>query len=190
MIAFACLVLLFLAAREPVIGLTFIQNLDTSAAVLFGIPALCAAQSILLMLSGHFARQRTGKAWQDRFPFSTLAWVRASRPHSTWLLLFLFYVFPLLTLVCLLVTLHGLHIVSFTEKSIDRDLSGLALYSFPSGFWNGETWWWCVNGCASEGNIPAIRRSAYPGLQPALYLLLSMAVGVQTARLMVYRNRG
>lgn len=180
----------FLAAREPVIGLTFIQNLDTSAAVIFGIPALCGAQSVLLMLSGHFAREQMGKAWPDRFPFATLAWVRTSRPHSTWLLLFLLYIFPMLTLVDLLVTMHGLNMVQFGDKAITGHLSGVALYSFPSGFGNGETWRWCVSGCDFGDAIPAIRRSAYPGLQPALYLLISAAVGVQTARFMVHRVRG
>lgn len=178
-IAFACLLLLFMAASEPVVGLTFIQNLDASAAVIFGIPSLCIAQSLLLMFSGHFSRLQTGKAWPDRFPFSTMAWAQASRPHSTWLMLLLFYVFPLLTLIVLLVRMHNLHIVEFGAQSIAQKFSGLELYSFPTGFWQGG-WRWCVNGCEIGGSIPAIRRSAFPGLQPLLYLAISLAVTVQT----------
>lgn len=188
LIALACLVLWFIAAREPVLNITFLRDLEASAAVVFGIPVLLLAQSVLITSSSHFLRQRAAKSWSDRFPFATLPWARQTRPHSTWMLLFLFYGFPLLTLADLLVVMNQLHIVSYSGNYVAKDLAGWELYFYP-GLLSGEDWRWCVVECQKGDAIQNVRRSAYPGLQPIAYVLLSLGLVVQTAYFMVRSQR-
>jgi hypothetical protein len=181
-ISLACLVLLVVAAREPIVSFSFIEKFDSSAAVILGLPALCLAQMFLLLLSEHHLRQSIIAGTSDRLPFSSIPWVKQSTPHSSWILNFVFYWFPVITLVDLLVTMNGFHIVSYSGTVVATDLTGWNLFTFPSEWQTGGVWRWCVNGCSPGCSMQAVRRSAYPGAQPFLYLVLFSAVLFKTVR--------
>jgi len=139
-------------------------KLSYMATLIFSVPALCIGSIVITYLC--FIYMNRLKFAPKSF-FSCLPKAFNEHLGNDFITLqyFLFFLFAISPIVISCVTFERL----FEQEMYDLDhrvrIGGWQIFSFQEGFYDGDRWRW-------SSHTPDEKLSAYPGIQPIVYVLL------------------
>lgn len=160
---------------EPDVKVSFppFGELSYMATLVFGVPVLTIATLFILYLCFNFLRtiEKKPTTYCHYFPTPFNLNLNTIFVKLKCLLFFFFTVFPTLVSVVLFQRLFDRVDIININKENSEHFSRWSLFVFQAEWWNGATWRWVHD---QNHQNPELL-SAYPGIQPLIYLLLILS---------------